>query len=216
MIRIAEGGMPWVLASFAVTFLVLGASFFTIGILAAVLFVISVFSFVISCLLIVFFRDPERFIGKGIVAVADGKIREILHLQDIDVGDCLRISTFMNIQNVHVNRMPLSGSIVSLTHHPGSHIPAFQKESDANEQVILLLKTDVGMVKIVQIAGAVARRIVPYVRAGSLIKKGEKIGLIRLGSRVDLYLPAQKVKTLVVHMSERIKAGETTIAEIND
>jgi phosphatidylserine decarboxylase len=72
------------------------------------------------------------------------------------------------------------------------------------------------MVKIIQIAGTVARRIVPYVHVGSLVKKGGKIGLIRLGSRVDLYLPAQKVKTLMVHMSDRIKAGETTIAEIND
>jgi phosphatidylserine decarboxylase len=112
--------------------------------------------------------------------------------------------------------MPCSGNIVTLTHCPGSHVPAFQKESDANERVVLLVKTDFGMVKIVQIAGTVARRIVPYVRVGSLVKKGEKIGLIRLGSRVDLYLPAQKVKTLTVHMSDRIKAGETTIAEIND
>lgn len=216
MIRIADGGMPWVLASFAVTFLVLGASFFTQDIFEIVLFIVSVFFFVISCLLIVFFRDPERSIGEGIVAVADGKIREIIHLQDDDVGDCLRISTFMNIQNVHVNRMPLSGNIVTLMHHPGGHIPAFQKESDANERVVLLLKTDIGTVKIVQIAGAVARRIVPYVNAGSLVNKGERIGLIRLGSRVDLYLPAQKIKTLMVHMSERIKAGETTIAEIND
>ncbi|MBP1661942.1 MAG: phosphatidylserine decarboxylase [Thermoplasmatales archaeon] len=216
MIRIADGGLPWVLASFAVTFLIVGLSFFTNDFLAFFLFLIAVIFFVISCLLIVFFRDPERSIGKGIVAIADGKIREIQNLQDADVGECLRISTFMNIHNVHVNRMPCSGNIVTLTHYPGSHVPAFQKESDANERVVLLVKTDFGMVKIVQIAGTVARRIVPYVRVGSLVKKGGKIGLIRLGSRVDLYLPAQKVKTLTVHMSDRIKAGETTIAEIND
>jgi phosphatidylserine decarboxylase len=216
MIRIADGGMPWVLASFAVTFMIVGLSFFTNDFLAFFLFLIAVIFFVISCLLIVFFRDPERSISKGIVAVADGKIREIQNLQDADVGECLRISTFMNIHNVHVNRMPCSGSIVTLTHYPGGHVPAFQKESDANERVVLLVKTDFGMVKIIQIAGTVARRIVPYVRVGSLVKKGGKIGLIRLGSRVDLYLPAQKVKTLMVHMSDRIKAGETTIAEIYD
>jgi phosphatidylserine decarboxylase len=216
LIRIADGGISWVLASFAVTFLALGASYFTNDAVAILLFLVAVFFFVISCMLIVFFRDPDRPIGQGIVAVADGKIREIAHLQDDDVGDCLRISTFMNIQNVHVNRMPLTGTIIKLMHHPGSHVPAFQKESDANERVVLLLKTDIGTVKIIQIAGAVARRIIPYVHEGQLVVKGEKIGLIRLGSRVDFYLPAQKVKTLLVHMSERIKAGETTIAEIND
>jgi phosphatidylserine decarboxylase len=216
MIRVADGGMPWVFASFAFTFLFLGAFFLTNGPMSIFLFLVSVFSFLVSCLLIVFFRDPERSIGDGIVAVADGKIREIKNLQDAEVGDCLRISTFMNIQNVHVNRMPLTGTIEKLTHHPGGHMPAFQKESDANERVVLLIKTDIGMMKIVQIAGAVARRIVPYVTVGNELKKGAKIGLIRLGSRVDLYLPAPKIKTLMIHVHNRIKAGEDTIAEIND
>lgn len=216
MIRIADGGMPWVLASFAFSFVFLGASFFFSNLGLIFLFLVSVFFFMISCLLIVFFRDPERSIGDGIVAVADGKIREITSLQDAEVGDCLRISTFMNIQNVHVNRMPLAGTIEKLTHHPGGHMPAFQKESDANERVVLLIKTDIGMMKIVQIAGAIARRIVPYVTAGTELKKGEKIGLIRLGSRVDLYLPAPRIKTLLIHVHDIIKAGETTIAEIND
>ncbi len=216
MIRIADGGMPWVLASFAFTFLFLGASFFLSGPVSIFLVFLSVFFFLISCLLIVFFRDPERSIGKGIVAVADGKIREITSLQDIDVGDCIRVSTFMNIHNVHVNRMPLAGSIEKLTHHLGGHVPAFQKESDANERVILLIKTDIGMMKIVQIAGAVARRIVPYAAEGAVLEKGEKIGLIRLGSRVDLYLPADRIKTLMIQVHERVKAGEDTIAEIND
>lgn len=216
MIRIADGGTPWVLASFAFSFVFLGASFFFSDLVLIFLFLVSVFFFMISCLLIVFFRDPERSIGDGIVAVADGKIREITSLQDAEVGDCLRISTFMNIQNVHVNRMPLAGTIEKLTHHPGGHMPAFQKESDANERVVLLIKTDIGMMKIVQIAGAIARRIVPYVTAGTELKKGEKIGLIRLGSRVDLYLPAPRIKTLLIHVHDIIKAGETTIAEIND
>jgi phosphatidylserine decarboxylase len=216
MIRIADGGMPWLLASFAFSFLFLGAFFLTSAPVSIFLLIISVFFFLISCLLIVFFRDPERSIGGGIVAVADGNIREIANLQDAEVGDCLRISTFMNIQNVHVNRMPFAGTIEKLTHHPGGHVPAFQKESDANERVVLLIKTDIGMVKIVQIAGAVARRIVPYVAEGTELKKGEKIGLIRMGSRVDLYLPTQKIKTLMIHVHDRIKAGEDTIAEIHD
>ena len=216
MIRIAEGGMPWVLAGFAVTFLLLGASFFTDDVVSIVLLLVSVLFFVISCLLIVFFRDPDRQIGSGIVAVADGKIREIKNLQDPDVGDCVRVSTFLNIQNVHVNRMPLAGTIEKLTHHNGGHVPAFQKESDANEQVVLLMRTEIGMLKVVQIAGAVARRIVPYIAEGATVKKGEKIGLIRLGSRVDLYLPAKNIKTLMIQVHTRVKAGEDTIAEIHD
>ncbi|MFA5101847.1 MAG: phosphatidylserine decarboxylase [Candidatus Thermoplasmatota archaeon] len=216
MIRIAEGGMPWVLAGVAFTFIFLGVCYFTSGWLFLVFCILTVFSFLISFLLLVFFRDPERIIGRGVTAVADGKIREIINLQDAEVGECVRISTFMNIHNVHVNRAPFTGTIEKMTHHPGGHVPAFQKESDANEQLVLLLKTEIGGVKIVQIAGAVARRIVPYVSEGMMLKKGEKIGLIRLGSRVDLYLPAEGVKAVVIQMHERIKAGEDTIAEIND
>jgi phosphatidylserine decarboxylase len=213
MIRIAAGGMPWILASFAFTFLTLGASFFISSSLADALFVLSLLLFLLSCLFIVFFRDPVRTIGSGIVAVADGKIRDIATIQDPDVGECMMVSTFMNIHNVHVNRMPCDGMIEKVLHHPGGHLPAFKKESDANERVDFLITSDIGRIKIVQIAGAVARRIVPYVRGGASLKKGEKIGLIRLGSRVDVYLPANSITTLVIHVGDTIKAGEDTIAE---
>jgi len=214
--RIAEGGFSWILASFAFAFFFLGASFFLTRFLLVFCFLFSIFFFFISCLLIVFFRDPERIIGHGVVAVADGKIRELLQLHDPEVGDCLRISTFMNIQNVHVNRMPFDGTIEKITHHRGGHIPAFKKESDSNERVVLLIKTDIGVLKIIQIAGTVARRIVPYVSEGDFVKKGGKLGLIRLGSRVDLYLPAKKVKAVIIQVHDKIKAGVDTIAEIHD
>ena len=216
MIRIAEGGMPWMLSGVAFTFIFLGVCSFTRGWLFLVSSILAVVFFLISCLLLVFFRDPERIIGRGVTAVADGKIREIINLQDAEVGECVRISTFMNIHNVHVNRSPFAGTIEKMVHHPGGHVPAFQKESDANEQLVLLLKTEIGRMKIVQIAGTIARRIVPYVTEGTVLKKGEKIGLIRLGSRVDLYLPAKRVKAVVIQMHESVKAGEDAIAEIND
>jgi phosphatidylserine decarboxylase len=216
MMRIANGGFSWILASFALAFLFIGASFFTTGLLIIFLGVVSVFFFLIACLLIVFFRDPKRTIGPGVVAVADGKIREILNLSDAEVGECIRISTFMNIHNVHVNRMPLEGTIQKIIHHNGSHLPAFKKESDSNERVVLLIKTDIGLMKIVQIAGTVARRIVPYVSEGDAVKKGGKIGLIRLGSRVDLYLPTKRIKALAIQVHDTIKAGVDTIAEIHD
>jgi len=216
MMRIANSGFSWILASFALTFVFIGASFFSTGLLLILLGVVSMFFFLISCLLIVFFRDPERTIGHGVVAVADGKIREILRLNDAEVGDCLRISTFMNIHNVHVNRMPLEGTVQKIMHHNGSHLPAFKKESDSNERVVLLIKTDIGLMKIVQIAGTVARRIVPYVSEGDAVKKGGKIGLIRLGSRVDLYLPTKRIKPLAIQVHDTIKAGVDTIAETHD
>jgi phosphatidylserine decarboxylase len=112
--------------------------------------------------------------------------------------------------------MPLTGTIEAITHYNGSHLPAYKKESDANERVVLLIKTDIGRLKIVQIAGTVARRIVPYISKGEALKKGGKIGLIRLGSRVDLYLPAKKIKALTIQVHDTIYAGEDTIAEPYD
>jgi phosphatidylserine decarboxylase len=214
--RIANGGFSWILASFALTFVFIGASFFSTGLLLILLGVVSMFFFLISCLLIVFFRDPERAIGHGVVAVADGKIREITTIHDTEVGECIQISTFMNIHNVHVNRMPLDGTIEEITHYKGAHLPAFKKESEKNERVVLLIHTDIGRIKIVQIAGTLARRIVPYVSKGNAVKKGGKIGLIRLGSRVDLYLPTKRIKPLAIQVTDKIKAGEDTIAEIHD
>ena len=214
--RIANGGMSWILTSFAITFILLGLSFFTTHVVMIFLFVLSMFFFLLSCLLIVFFRDPERTIGPGVVAVADGIIREISPLKDTDVGECIRVSTFMNIHNVHVNRMPLEGTIEEVTRYKGSHLPAYKKESDRNERVVLLIKTDIGRIKIVQIAGTIARRIVPYISKGQTVKKGGKIGLIRLGSRVDLYLPTKKIKVVSIQVGEKLKAGEDSLAEIHD
>ncbi len=213
MIRIAKGGLPWILTSFAFFFVFLFLMFF---IISSYVLLLSMLCFFVSCLLIIFFRDPERTTGAGVVAVADGKIREITALQDPNIGDCIRVSTFMNIHNVHVNRMPFDGTIVKITHHAGGHVPAFNKESDSNERLVLLIKTDLGLMKVVQIAGTIARRIVPYVCERDFVKKGEKIGLIRLGSRVDLFLPATRIKAVAIQVHQRIKAGEDTVAELHD
>jgi phosphatidylserine decarboxylase len=167
-------------------------------------------------LFLVFFRDPERNIGNGIVAPADGKIREISQFKDNDLGECTKISIFMNLHNVHVNRMPFDGIIKDVVHIEGAHLPAFKKESERNERVIITANTDIGLIKIIQIAGTLARRIVPYVKGGGEIKKGDKIGLIRLGSRVDIYLPTKKIKHITVKINDIVKAGADTIAEIND
>ena len=121
----------------------------------------------------------------------------------------------MNLYNVHVNRIPLEGTIKDVVHISGTHLPAFKKESEGNERVIIMIDTDIGAIKLIQIAGTLARRIVPYIKKGDKLKKGEKIGIIRLGSRVDIYIPSKKIKKINVKLGDMIKAGEKSIAEIN-
>jgi phosphatidylserine decarboxylase len=162
-----------------------------------------------------FFRDPDRKVGNNFVSPADGVIRDISIINDKDIGKCYRITIFMNIYNVHVNRMPFNGLINSIKHLSGAYLPAFKKESERNERIIMLIKTKHDIIKLVQIAGTLARRIVPYIEKGDFIKKGERIGLIRLGSRVDVYLPIKMVKAINIKVCDIVKAGETTIAEIN-
>jgi len=162
-------------------------------------------------LLACFFRDPERGLADGIVSPADGYIQRIEEV-DEDERKYFKIVTFMNVHNVHVNRAPIDGKVVKLLHFVGSHIPAYKKESERNERVTILLDTSIGKVKIVQIAGIVARRIVPYIREGEEIKKGDRIGIIRLGSRVDLYLPKDKVE-LTVKEGEKVYAGSSRLAK---
>jgi len=214
--KIARGSWSWSLIPFLVGIFFVILSIIFNGISGSIFLLISVFSFLIMGLFLLFFRDPERDIGKGVVAPADGKIREISSINDRDIGECTDISTFMNVYNVHVNRMPLDGVIKDVVHLPGAHLPAFTKESERNERAILTIDTDIGTVKLVQIAGTLARRIVPYIKKGDKLKKGEKIGIIRFGSRVDVYLPTKKIRTMHVKVGEMVKAGETTLAEIND
>jgi len=212
--KLAKGTSSWIANSIVLSsvFLFLFLIFYGFE-FSVILFFISIILYFLTTFFVVFFRDPERIIGKGIVACADGKIREISKLKDKDLGDCILISTFMNVYNVHVNRMPLDGTVKSVEHKSGLHLPAFKKESEKNERVIILVDTKIGKIKIVQIAGTLARRIVPYIEKGDKLKKGDKIGIIRLGSRVDVYLPSGKIK---VNIGDYVKAGESCIAEIND
>jgi phosphatidylserine decarboxylase len=111
--------------------------------------------------------------------------------------------------------MPFDGKIISIIHLKGSHVPAFKKESDKNERVITIIETKIGKMKVIQIAGTLARRIVPYIKSGDELKKGERIGIIRCGSRVDLYFQMNKIKDVTIKKGEKTKAGESTIAKIN-
>ena len=214
--KIAKGGISWIITSLIINLLFILSSYILYGIFQIFNIIILSFSLLITFILIVFFRDPNRHIGEDIVAVADGKIREIKNLEDGEVGKCINISTFMNLHNVHINRMPIDGKIIKIQHFKGGHIPAFKKESENNERVIILIKTKIGTVKIIQIAGTLARRIVPYIKMGDSVEKGEKIGLIRFGSRVDIYIPSNNIKNVAVKLKDKVIAGEDTIAKIND
>jgi len=215
--KIAQGSKPWILSTFIAGLIFMILTLISNWPIPQVIFLFfTVVIFLKTGVLFLFFRDPDREIGKGVVACADGKIREISNFKDDEVGDCTRISTFMNIYNVHVNRIPLDGTIKNVVHVSGIHLPAFKKESEKNERVIITIDTNIGPIKVIQIAGTLARRIVPYIKKGDKLKRGERIGIIRFGSRVDIYLPTKKIKKIHVKIGDMAKAGETTIAEIND
>lgn len=153
-----------------------------------------------------FFRDPEREPGQGrVLSPADGVVQSILPWQD----GRTRIAIFMSPLDVHVNRAPLAGTVTSVEHVPGGFVPAFDKESEHNERVVWRLDTELGEVELVQIAGTVARRIVPYVAQGAKVEQGERIGLIRFGSRVDVYLP--RGIEPAVEVGQRTTAGVTRL-----
>jgi phosphatidylserine decarboxylase len=214
--KIARGSASWIILPSSIGIFLFLLFYLTENIFSGVLLFTSLISFLLAGTLLLFFRDPQRIIAKGVVSPADGMIRAVETIDDNDVGVCKHISIFMNLYDVHVNRMPISGKIVDLTYISGSHLPAFKKDAAENERLIILSKTKIGMVKIIQIAGTIARRIVPYISTGDIVKKGDKIGIIRLGSRVDIYLPIDKKYHLKIQKGNRVKAGESSIAEIND
>ncbi len=153
-----------------------------------------------------FFRDPQRTAGDaGLLAAADGVIKSVDPMPD----GRTRVVTYMSLRDVHVNRAPAGGRVVAMEHRPGGYLPAFRKESERNERLEWTLETDSGRIDVVQIAGTLARRIVPYLEVGQETRRGARIGLIRFGSRVDVYLPAGM--TAAVEPGRRVTAGRTRI-----
>jgi len=167
-----------------------------------------------------FFRDPIRVTPQRdglVVAPADGRISMIsqaLPPAELGLGDrpLLRISIFMSVFNVHVNRSPVAGRIERIAYRPGVFINAeLDKASEDNERNSLAISTPHGRVGVVQIAGLIARRIVSFVREGQNVGTGERFGLIRFGSRVDVYLP--EGSTALVSEGQTSLAGETILAD---
>lgn len=172
--------------------------------------------FLLAFFVVWFFRDPERAVPKdprSIVSPADGRVIKAEKVREDRLlnGEALKISIFMNVFNVHVNRMPYPGKIVKILYNPGKFISAnLDKASLENEQNALLVTAEDGKRFVVtQIAGLIARRIVCRVKEGDSIEKGSRIGLIRFGSRLDVYLPPGV--ELNVRVGEKVKAGSSVL-----
>ena len=163
-----------------------------------------------------FFRDPERVVPSGqdlAVSPADGKVIRIQTKADPITGEQRQcISVFMNVFSVHVNRMPVSGKITRILYIPGKFFNvALDKAVDANERCCYAIRDEHGeMWQMVQIAGLVARRIVCRVDEGEKLTRGERFGMIKFGSRVDLYLPPSYTPSVLI--GEKVHAGQTVLA----
>ena len=162
-----------------------------------------------------FFRDPERVCpqeGHCALSPADGRIVRIEQADEPFTGERLTcISIFMNLFDVHVNRMPVDARIEDIRYYPGKFFNAsLDKASRDNERCAYALKADDGDFVMVQIAGLIARRIVSYAEIGDMGKKGERIGMIKFGSRVDLYLPPNYAPRVVV--GQKVFAGQSIVA----
>jgi len=203
---IAKEGFPFLIPAFLLTLFFIGMSWTVLTALGILLTLSIAF----------FFRNPRRNVPNevnGILSPADGKV--------IHVGECaedrflkenaLKISIFMSLFDVHINRSPASGKVIERVYHPGRFLVASrEKSSRLNEQNALILETeDRFKILCIQIAGYVARRIVCYPKPGDFLKKGQIFGLIRFGSRVDLYLPVDVAPA--VRVGQQVKGGESII-----
>lgn len=178
-----------------------------------------------------FFRDPERVVPQDerlIVSPADGLVSLIAEVEPpselvvddgsghagLQPGKVTRISIFMSVFDVHINRSPIAGTVRRVIYIPGSFVDAgLDKASEENErQHVLIERTDGLKLGFTQIAGLVARRIVPFVKPGDMLGVGQRVGLIRFGSRVDVYLPAGTDPKVL--LGQKVIAGETVLAEV--
>lgn len=202
---IAQEGWPFI--AIAVALLVIAAA---ISLWLAIPFAI-IFIFVLQ-----FFRDPQREVPAGdnlVLSPADGRIVAIDSVKDPYSGrDALKISVFMNVFNVHSNRMPVDAAVDSIEYFPGKFFNAsLDKASEQNERNAMQLTTPDGQqMTVVQVAGLVAKRILCYVEPGNHLEAGDRYGFIRFGSRVDLYLPTTAKPKVII--GEKVQATATVLA----
>jgi phosphatidylserine decarboxylase len=206
-LKIAPEGLPFI--AIAIGIAVLGAYFSWRAF--AVLFLLAIF-------VTAFFRDPFREIPQGerlVVSPADGKVVMIVPTpQGHAAGEgATQISIFLSVFDVHINRAPIAGKITDVVYNKGEFLPAFDdKASLRNEQNRAFIDGPDGRVGFTQIAGLIARRIVFRKKVGDVVARGEQVGLIRFGSRTDIFLP--KGSTLTVKVGDRVSGGSSVIAHL--
>jgi len=163
-----------------------------------------------------FFRDPERQAPAdplAIIAAADGTVADIVEIEDTEVTQTKmkRVGIFLSVFDVHTNRMPIDGKVTYIQHHPGLFLDARNVEaSTKNEALTWAFQGERATLVVRQITGAIARRIVPWSKLGDTLKKGERFGMIRFGSRTEVYMPLSCEVT--VKIGDKVKGGETVIA----
>lgn len=208
-IPIAKEGYPFILYSAFIT--IISALYGSL--------LITLLLFAITTFILMFFRDPERIAPEGdntILSPADGKVIVSELVKDVrfSENDLLKISIFMNVFNVHVNRVPITGTVTSVVHVPGAFLAADNEQAGLKNEycAVTLITPDQKEVTFVQIAGLIARRIVCWIEPKDPVIRGRRFGLIRFGSRVDIYLP--KDSEIVVSPGQKVTAGETVIANL--
>lgn len=169
------------------------------------------------CFILYFFRSPKRsapFSPNHILSPCDGKVRKIdFHTQDSPIaGDFHVVTIFLSVFDVHINRIPISGIVKRIQYNPGSFKNALQKRAlDENENNLIILETDQGVLGLRQIAGFVARHIVCYLKNNERVKQGDIFGMIKFGSGFKVYIPAHF--TIKVKQGDRLCGGLTSLAE---
>jgi len=203
---VARAGYPFIFAAAFAT-----AVFALLG-----LTLLALLGLVVTGFICYFFRDPDRVtpnIADAIVSPADGRVIRVEPVAETDFynGACMKISIFMSVFNVHVNRIPYDGTVSRVAYFPGKFFSAnLDKASRDNEHNAVFIDTQRGTsICMVQIAGLVARRIICSVEKGHQVTGGQRMGLICFGSRVDVYLPADTVPDVAV--GDRVKAGTTVL-----
>jgi phosphatidylserine decarboxylase len=205
--KIAPEGIPFI-------------GFFAVASAALLLFVSPAAAVVpvgLGLFMVYFFRDPEREPpeAEGFISPADGRVISIAPQYEREHLKCnaLKISIFMSPLNVHVNRSPCDGEVMAVKHTPGSFKAAYRESASLkNENTAMLIKNGAGNVLVRQVAGFLARRTVCRVEPGEVLRRGERFGIIKFSSRLDVYLPCDV--EVLVRPNDKVRAGETLLAAI--
>jgi phosphatidylserine decarboxylase len=171
--------------------------------------------------IITFFRDPERVIPAdpdALVSPADGTVTNVEEVDEPEMGKALRISIFLSVFNVHVNRCPFAGDVTDVRYFPGEYLDARNAESAVRNEQLWIDMIDPATqmpIRVKQLSGAIARRIVCWLKPGEKLVKGERIGMIKLGSRTDILIPVGRAREICVKVGDTVQGGATVLLRLH-